>query len=89
MFPRIDLLWRGVAWKQLFRISSVLNLLKYLLVSDKRELYCKYYKYKWNWLYFFGEQRIYLLLQRSQQQTQWSFLYTGYYSNRLFLQENL
>ena len=61
MFPRIGLRWRGVAWKHLFWISSVLNLLKYLLVSDKRKLYCKYHKYKWNWLYCFGEQRIYLL----------------------------
>ena len=41
MFTRIGLHWRGVAWKHLFRISSVLNLLKYLLVSDKRKLYCK------------------------------------------------
>ena len=32
MFPRIGLRWRGVAWKHLFRISSVLILLKYLLV---------------------------------------------------------
>ena len=61
MFPPIGLRWRGVAWKHLFRISSVLNLLKYLLVSDKRKLYCKYHKYKWNWLYCFGQQRIYLL----------------------------